>query len=126
MERGPVATVLNVGPSEDGHENETLLLVLLSQPAGAGYQGRPLRGIASSIISRLRAAPVSAGFAAFSDKWHTRMRAEQPHDALEFDAFREVLASGPWHTRTADGVVSPIEDAPVFMKGEISWLPADP
>lgn len=65
-------------------------------------------------------------YIAFSDEWHARMRAEQPHDASEFDAFREILASGLWHTRTADGVDSPIVDAPIFMEGEISWLPADP
>jgi len=71
-----------------------------------------------STLQRLRE------YIAFSEEWHTRLKAEQPHTAEEWDAFRDVYESPLWHTVADDGTINPI-CGPVFVAGEITWRAAE-
>jgi len=62
-------------------------------------------------------------YIAFSEEWHLRLQADQPHSASEWDAFRDVYSSELWHTVASDGTISRIE-GPVFVQGEVTWGPA--
>jgi hypothetical protein len=62
-------------------------------------------------------------YIAFSEEWHARLRAEQPHSASEWDQFRDVYESGLWNTVGPDGAVNRI-GGPVFVEGEVTWRPA--
>jgi hypothetical protein len=61
-------------------------------------------------------------YIAFSEGWHERLRAEQPHDPAEFDAFRDVYESELWRTVAPDGSAARIS-GPVFVQGEVTWGP---
>lgn len=63
-------------------------------------------------------------YVAFSEDWHSRLRAEQPHTASEWDAFRDVYESDCWNTVGPDGAVVTI-GGPVFIEGEVTWRPAE-
>ncbi len=60
-------------------------------------------------------------FIAFSRNWHFRLGAGADCAASEFDEFNDLLRSGLWSTRAADGTVSRIEEVPVFVNDEVSW-----
>jgi hypothetical protein len=62
-------------------------------------------------------------FIAFSEEWHERLRAEQPHDPAEFDAFRDIYESEAWHSIAPDGTTVRV-CGPVFVQGEVTWGPA--
>jgi hypothetical protein len=60
-------------------------------------------------------------FITFCEEWHARLRAGGVPDALEFDKFSDLLGSGLWQIEAPDGSLTPIEEAPVFAEGEVSW-----
>jgi len=60
-------------------------------------------------------------FIAFCREWHARLATQASCEASEFDQFSDLVRSGLWFTRDADGVAARIEEAPVFTDGEISW-----
>src|SRR5215472_16073473 len=60
-------------------------------------------------------------FIAFCRAWHVRLRAQATCEAAEFEQFSDLLRSGLWLTRDPDGTTAAIEEAPVFISGEISW-----
>jgi hypothetical protein len=60
-------------------------------------------------------------FIAFCHAWHARLREGAACEASEFDHFSDVLRSGLWLTRDSDGTAATIDEAPVFVDGEISW-----
>src|SRR5262245_25895225 len=62
-------------------------------------------------------------FIAFCEEWHSRLDAEPPPDAAEFDAFRDVWDSGTWNTVSPDGAVCPIGE-PVILEDSVTWRPA--
>jgi len=59
----------------------------------------------------------------FCEDWNERVRRDDPSSNVsEFDAYADLLTSGRWATKTADGKTSQIDQAPVFFKnGEMSW-----
>jgi hypothetical protein len=60
-------------------------------------------------------------FIVFCREWHVRLHAGVTCEASEFDQFSDLLRSGLWLTRNADGTAAKIEEAPVFINGQISW-----
>ena len=60
-------------------------------------------------------------FIAFCQEWHARLKAEAACEASEFEQFGDLLRSGLWSTKEGDSTTARIEDAPVFINGEISW-----
>jgi hypothetical protein len=63
-------------------------------------------------------------FIHFCEDWNERVK-EGPDspDANEFDAFADILRSGMWLTKDAEGNVAHIREAPVFFHGnQISWI----
>src|SRR5262245_59276872 len=61
-------------------------------------------------------------FIAFCRGWHTRLDIGANCEASEFDQFSDLLRSGLWLTRNADGMAARIEEAPVFTSSAaISW-----
>jgi hypothetical protein len=60
-------------------------------------------------------------FITFCREWHVRLHAGTGCEASEFDQFSDLLRSGLWLTRDADGKAAMIEEAPVFISSEISW-----
>ena len=60
-------------------------------------------------------------FIAFCREWSARIAVKAPCEASEFDQYSDVVQSGGWFTRDADGTIAKIEEAPVFTNGEISW-----
>lgn len=60
-------------------------------------------------------------FITFCREWHGRLAAGATCEASEFDRFSDLLRSGRWSTRASDGTVARIEEAPVFVKAEVSW-----
>jgi len=61
-------------------------------------------------------------FIALCKEWHGRVDSGEGPDASEFDAFRDLLTSGQWHVAAPNGAAARIEEAPVFVEGEISWI----
>jgi hypothetical protein len=55
-------------------------------------------------------------YIAFSEDWHERLRVDRPHDAREFDAYRDIYDSGLWRTVAPDGGTAKIA-GPVFLAG---------
>jgi hypothetical protein len=60
-------------------------------------------------------------FITFCERWHERLKAGENPDPSEFDAFREVIESCNWEVEDGKGIRTPIDGAPVFIAGEISW-----
>jgi hypothetical protein len=62
-------------------------------------------------------------FIRFCEDWNERTRDNShPPDAAEFDQYSDLLTSGLWMSKTPEGSVSHIADAPVFFKGdEVTW-----
>jgi hypothetical protein len=60
-------------------------------------------------------------FISFCNDWDARNNRGDDADASEFEQFDDVLNSGLWYTRTNDGAVSRIDQAPFFSGDEISW-----
>jgi hypothetical protein len=63
-----------------------------------------------------------AEFIAFCERWHERLKAGDDPDAREFDAFGPILKSGNWRVEDERGERMAIEQAPVFVEGEVSWV----
>ena len=59
-------------------------------------------------------------FIEFCREWHARLATDDA-DASEFDRFADLISSGLWHVRMADGSDQKIFEAPVFIGNEISW-----
>jgi len=81
-----------------------------------GYGVLRLKLSASPVTQRLR------DFIRLSEDWHSRLKQGQPHDAGEFDAYRDVYDSDQWQTVSDDGGVARISQ-PVFISGEVTWRP---
>jgi hypothetical protein len=63
-------------------------------------------------------------FIAMCQDWHIRLAAGEPHDADEFNAWRDIHDVGEWRTVGPDGSVKWII-APVFWPdGDICWRAA--
>lgn len=60
-------------------------------------------------------------FVVFCQAWHARLHDGANCEASEFDQFTDLLRSGLWFTRDAGGAAANIDEAPLFMDGEISW-----
>lgn len=59
-------------------------------------------------------------FISFSEEWHSRLKAEQPHDVSEWDIFKDVCESDQWNVVGTNGAIIPI-GTPTFVKGEVIW-----
>jgi hypothetical protein len=63
-------------------------------------------------------------FIALCKDWHERLDTGRPHQADEFDAWRDIYDSGEWRTIAPDGTIKPVT-APVFWPdGGIVWREA--
>src|SRR5262249_22649193 len=63
-------------------------------------------------------------FIALCQDWHARLYAGRPHDAAEFDAWRDIHDPGEWRAAGPGGAVKRIA-APVFWpNGGICWREA--
>ncbi len=60
-------------------------------------------------------------FIDFCREWHVRLKVGATCEASEFDQFSDLMRSGLWSTKDADGAATAIDEAPVFVTGEISW-----
>jgi hypothetical protein len=66
-------------------------------------------------------------FIAFCMDGNARVSDDRPHDVSEYDAFGDLIGPGLWQTRTSEGVIMAIQDAPNFYApGELSWLALSP
>ena len=62
-----------------------------------------------------------AEFIAFCERWHERLKAGADPDAAEFDAFGPIVRSGRWQVENERGERLAVDQAPVFVEGEVSW-----
>jgi hypothetical protein len=62
-------------------------------------------------------------FIHFSQLWNERVATNpsNPPDASEFDQFNDLIATHPWFVESNDAKCAKIAEAPIFVKGEISW-----
>jgi hypothetical protein len=61
-------------------------------------------------------------YISFVEDWNERVRRGDEADASELDRYSDLIKSGLWFTKSDDGVVSRITEAPVFFAGnEVSW-----
>jgi hypothetical protein len=63
-----------------------------------------------------------AEFIAFSERWHERLKAGGDPDAAEFDEFGPIVRSGGWQVVDERGERTAVDQAPVFVDGEVSWV----
>jgi hypothetical protein len=63
-----------------------------------------------------------AEFVAFCERWHQRLKAGDDPDAAEFDEFGPIVQSGHWQVVGERGERTAIDQAPVFVDGEVSWV----
>jgi len=63
-------------------------------------------------------------FIAFCKEWHQRLDAGRPHNAAEFDAWRDIHGSGEWQTVASDGTVKWITGPVFWPDGTIVWREA--
>lgn len=66
-----------------------------------------------------------AEFITFCDRWHRRLRAGEDPDVTEFDNFGEIVRSGHWQVVDEHGECAVIDQAPVFVNGEVAWACED-
>jgi len=66
------------------------------------------------------APPRARQYIAFCVAWHERHASEEA-DASEFDAYSDVIGTGRWTVLLESGESRVVDDAPVFMDGEVSW-----
>ena len=64
-------------------------------------------------------------FIKFCQEWNERVLQRLPSEASEFDEYSDLIKTGLWKTKEANGDVRYIVDAPVFFQsGEVSWKAA--
>lgn len=63
-----------------------------------------------------------AEFIAFCERWHKRLKAGDDPDAAEFDQFGPIVRSGHWQVVGEQGERIAVDQAPMFVESEVSWV----
>jgi len=79
-------------------------------------------GVFRSKLSQSPATQRLCDYITLCENWHSRLKEGRPHDAIEFDAYRDVYDSDQWKTISDDGEVARISQ-PTFVRGDITWRP---
>ena len=67
-----------------------------------------------------------AQFITFCERWHHRLNAGDDPDAAEFDEFGPIVRSGRWQVVGERDEGVSVDQAPVFVEGEVSWVCQEP